>query len=274
MAHFEEDIIVQIQNVYKELTSVEKNIADFFIKNKEMMDFSTKNIAKILFLSEATLSRFAKKCGYKGFREFAYNYERRFRSSGKTNINELTKKVIITYQELLDKSLELVNENQMSRIAQMLSESNRVCVYGMGSSGIVAKEFKIRFMRLGVHVEAEDNAHMMKMTSALATEGTLIIAFTLSGKTNEILDAIEIAKKRGAKVILVTSSTSGRMQERYDEVLSVASIDQLELGTTISPQFPILVMVDIFYIYFLNTDYYVKSAQHMETLSALFGDNI
>lgn len=48
------------------------------MKNEEKMDFSAKEIAKHLFVSEASLSRFAKKCGFRGYREFIYQYEESF----------------------------------------------------------------------------------------------------------------------------------------------------------------------------------------------------
>ncbi|MFR0957923.1 MAG: hypothetical protein ACLSFA_20120 [Roseburia inulinivorans] len=40
------------------------------------MDFSSKNISKRLYVSEAALSRFSKKCGYKGYRELIFLMKR------------------------------------------------------------------------------------------------------------------------------------------------------------------------------------------------------
>ena len=50
---------------------------------KKKMDFSAKEIAKHLFVSEASLSRFAKKCGFRGYREFIYQYEESFEEKNK-----------------------------------------------------------------------------------------------------------------------------------------------------------------------------------------------
>ena len=65
-------ILKEIEDIYDNLTPVEKNIADYFLKTKNISDFSAKTIADSLYVSEASLTRFAKKCGYKGFREFIY----------------------------------------------------------------------------------------------------------------------------------------------------------------------------------------------------------
>ena len=69
MEYYVKSVLPIIESNYKNFTPLEKTIADFFINNKEQTDFSAKAVAKRLFVSEASLSRFAKKCGYRGYRE-------------------------------------------------------------------------------------------------------------------------------------------------------------------------------------------------------------
>ena len=58
-----------IQAAYPKLTAAERSVADFFLQNRERGDFSSKAVAARLYVSEASLSRFAQKCGFKGYRE-------------------------------------------------------------------------------------------------------------------------------------------------------------------------------------------------------------
>lgn len=60
MEPYEKNIIPQIEAIYGNFTPLEKNIADFFIHNEEKMDLSSKSVSKRLYVSEASLSRFAK----------------------------------------------------------------------------------------------------------------------------------------------------------------------------------------------------------------------
>ena len=62
MDYYVKSVIPIIESNYENFTALEKNIADFFMKNEEKMDFSAKEIAKHLFVSEASLSRFATFC--------------------------------------------------------------------------------------------------------------------------------------------------------------------------------------------------------------------
>jgi len=83
MDYYVKSVIPIIESNYENFTALEKNIADFFMKNEEKMDFSAREIAKHLFVSEASLSRFAKKCGFRGYREFIYQYEESFEEKNK-----------------------------------------------------------------------------------------------------------------------------------------------------------------------------------------------
>ena len=171
-----------------------------------------------------------------------------------------------SYQKLLQENFKLLDENQIRRIAGLLNVSRRVFVYGMGSSGNVAEEFQLRFMRIGLDVTAVTDSQMIQMSAALVEEGMLVIAISLSGTTREIVESIRIAKSRNAKVIFITANPAPETAARCDEVLRVAYLKNLDTGTKISPQFSILVMIDILYSYYFANDSYFKAQKYKETV--------
>lgn len=123
----------------------------FFIYNREQMDFSAKSVAGKLFVSEASLSRFAKKCGFRGYREFIYQYEENF-VVRQDSMTGNTRTVLNAYQELLNKTYNLVNEKQIERVCRYMAKAGRVFVCGTGSSGLAAREMELRFMRIGLDI--------------------------------------------------------------------------------------------------------------------------
>lgn len=270
--NLENAVISQVKDSYDSFTVVEKSVADFFVKNKEKTDFSSKIIANRLYVSEASLSRFAKKCGYKGFREFIFAYERELEEK-EDSLSFYAGRVLETYETLLRKSQKLVDEEQLKRISGMFSECRRIRVYGKGSSGYAAEELAVRFMRMGMDIEAVTDTHVMKMSAALADADTLVLAITFSGVTEEILSAVKYAKRNHAKVILMTANRSKEMPDLCDEVIYVAGMKNLEEGNMISPQFPILVIADILFNCFFQKDSGKKLEAFQETLDALWGKN-
>ena len=274
MVHFENETKQNIRSYYDDMTPVEKNIANFFLSNTEKCNLSSKNIAKCLYVSEASLSRFAKKCGYKGYRELSFSYEKdlEYEQSGisiNKDVTHFAKKVYGYYQNILRQNCERVDEQQLRRVADMMDNCRRVIVYGVGSSGIAAREIQFRFMRLGLDVEAIPDSQMMRMASVLVDDSYLVIGLSLSGQTPEVLDGLCAAKKNRAKVVLVTANEELQKLECCDEVLLVSDMKNLDSGNKISPQFPILVVFDILYAYYMEKDSHKKTQKHKVTISAL-----
>lgn len=259
-----------IQNTYDNFTPVERRVADYFTNLTGEDDLASRTVAGKLFVSEATLSRFAKKCGYTGYREFIFDYVKETRSSEQEkDIGILSRQVKNLYQNLLEDNFKLLNENQMKRIALMLNSAKRVCVYGMGSSGYTAREFQLRYMRTGLYVEAFTDSQMIQMNAALLEPEDLVIGISLSGETKDVLSGIRLARKRDVKTILLTANKNTSIQRECDEILEVATVKDLECGTLISPQFPLLVMIDILYTYYFENDSYFKYRKHEETMTAI-----
>ena len=278
----EQDLSNYIQNETKQningavanMTALERSIAQYFLKNTKHDDFSSKNISRMLYVSEPSLSRFAKKCGYKGYREFIFSYSKdldtdRISSDSEKNISVYTRKIEGCYQNLLTESFRLMNEDQLRSIARLLTFCNKTFVYGIGNSGYVAREFQLRFMRIGLDVEAFTDSQMMKMSAALAREDTLIIAISLSGTTKEIIDSIRIGAEKKAKVVLITSYANPEIESFCTEIITVPSFKNLDSGTKISPQFPLLIVIDILYSYYFGNDSFFKTQKYNDTLSAI-----
>ncbi|HEX3017033.1 MAG TPA: MurR/RpiR family transcriptional regulator [Caproicibacter sp.] len=263
-----------ILNVKEQFTPVENSLADFFLHNTKQMDFSSKNLSKVLYVSEAALSRFAKKCGYKGYRELIFNYQNDLlQETDEPDVSKMAQDVHDRYWELLQHAFALLDEIQIARVAELMGGSRRVFVYGMGSSGFSAQEFQLRFMRLGLSVEAFTDPQMMRMNSAVLDAQDLVFGITLSGKTQEVLEGLNLAKANHARTILLTGLAHPSLDSEYDEVLALAAVKGLDTGAMISPQFPVLVIMDILYTYFLESDMSLKTQKHRDTLNALQREN-
>lgn len=268
MEYYVKSIVPIIEEKYESFTNVEKNIADFFIHNQEKIDISAKALSKKLFVSEASLSRFAKKCGYKGYREFIYQYEKTFVEE-KNSITGNTRMVLNAYQELLNKMYALEDKEQIKRICQYLSEASRVFVCGKGSSGHAASEMELRFMRLGVNIRAVLESDHMRMQTVFQDENSLVIGLSIGGMRKDVLYLLKESKKKGAKTILITANKNISFSEFCTEVVFVPSWKELNYGNVISPQFPLLLILDIIYANYQEKDRQLKEKMHSDTVKAL-----
>lgn len=270
MEYYVKSVVPIIESNYDNFTTVEKNIADFFIQNRERVDFSARSVAERLFVSDASLSRFAKKCGYRGYREFVYQYEQTFVEK-EESITGNTRMVLNAYQELLNKTYSLMDEAQVGRIARRLNKAERVFVCGTGSSGFAADEMEMRFMRIGVDINSVKDTDIMRMQTVFRDGRSLIVGISISGGQEAVLYFLRESHKRGAKTVLITAHNRGEFDEFCDEVVLIPSLLHLNYGNVISPQFPILVMVDIIYSCYVEQDKDKKESLHDDTLRALEG---
>lgn len=268
MEYYVKSVVPIIESNYNNFTMVEKNIADFFIHNHEKMDFSAKTVAAKLFVSEASLSRFAKKCGYRGYREFVYQYEETLVEK-KESMTGNTRMVLNAYQELLNKTYSLVDEEQIGRIGKYLNQAERVVVCGKGSSGLAASEMELRFMRIGVDIDSLQDSDRMRMQAVFQDKRCLVFGISISGETEGVRYLLREAHKRGAKTVMITAQNKDSYAEYCSEVLLLPSLRHLNHGNVISPQFPILVMLDLIYSYYVEQDKPKKESFHDNTLRAL-----
>ena len=249
-----QDIATIIDLHFEELTELEQEIARYFLQVDTIVDdLSSQQVTQKLHVSQAALTRFAKKCGFTGYREFVFQYQHQA-SKPDTHSHKhspLTKRVLRSYSNLREQTQDLIDEAQLERVAQLIDDAERVYFFGTGSSGLIAREMKLRFMRLGVVCEALTDQDGFAWTTSIMDENCLVLGFSLSGTTQSVLDSLLDAKEMGAKTILFTSAPNKNSQA-YTETVLVASHSQSSYIQRISAQLPMLILIDLIYAYFLE----------------------
>ena len=249
-----QDIATIIDLHFEELTELEQEIARYFLQVDTIVDdLSSQQVTQKLHVSQAALTRFAKKCGFTGYREFVFQYQHQA-SKPDTHSHKhspLTKRVLRSYSTMREQTQDLIDEEQLERVAQLIDDAERVYFFGTGSSGLIAREMKLRFMRLGVVCEALTDQDGFAWTTSIMDENCLVLGFSLSGTTQSVLDSLLDAKEMGAKTVLFTSAPNKNSQA-YTETVLVANHSQSSYIQRISAQLPMLILIDLIYAYFLE----------------------
>ena len=84
----------------------------------------------------------------------------------------------------------------------------RVEFFGVGNSGIVAQDAQHKFFRLGLNTIAYSDGHMQVMSASILRPGDCVVVISNSGRTRDLMDACDIARKNGATTITITASGS------------------------------------------------------------------
>lgn len=253
MDEYAKSIIPIIEANYEKYTETERYIADYFLKQARPERLSAELVSKELSVSVASLSRFAKKCGFGGYREFTYEFRNSYVEKSAVE-QQQSRLVLETYQNLLNKIYSLLDEGQIHRIVTELKWARRVFVCGRGSSGLAAEEMATRFRWIGIDMTALRDNEDMRMQSVFLNRHDLMIGLSLSGTKSEILYMLDRGFRQGARTMLITGKNRQTYEDFCNEVLLVPSLQHLNHGNLISPQFPLLLMIDILYAAYVNDD--------------------
>ena len=124
-------------------------------------------------------------------------------------------------------------------------------------------------MRIGVDIDSLQDSDLIRMQAVFQDKKSMVFGISISGEKEEVLYLLREAKKRGARTVLITAKNKDIFGEFCSEVVLLPSLKHLNHGNLISPQFPILVMLDIIYSYYVEQDKYQKEVLHDNTLRAL-----
>lgn len=99
-------------------------------------------------------------------------------------------------------------DKAVAALCRTHAQRGRVEFHGVGNSGIVAQDAQHKLFRLGVNAVACSDGHVQVMSATLLGPADCLVVFSNSGQTRDLLDACDIARGKGATVIVVTCSGS------------------------------------------------------------------
>jgi RpiR family carbohydrate utilization transcriptional regulator len=99
-------------------------------------------------------------------------------------------------------------EKAVTTLVEAFTKGKRIEFFGVGNSGVVAQDAQHKFFRLGMHTIAYSDGHMQVMSASLLGPGDCVVVISNSGRTRDLMDACDIARKNGATTIVITASGS------------------------------------------------------------------
>jgi RpiR family transcriptional regulator, carbohydrate utilization regulator len=172
-------------------------------------------------VSKPTVVRFCRSVGYDGLADF------KLKLAGTVNegvpfihrsvdvddkIGDVMVKVIDNTVAALLKYRNEASTMAMERAVVALVEAykagRQIQFFGVGNSGIVAQDGQHKFFRLGVNTTAYSDGHMQVMSASVLRAGDCVVVISNSGRTRDLMDACDIARKNGATTIVITASGS------------------------------------------------------------------
>jgi RpiR family transcriptional regulator, repressor of rpiB and als operon len=208
---------------FSTLTALEARVISVILSQCTINDKTLlKVVADETHVSKAMLVKIAKKLGFDGFRSLraALALQNRLPLAkareelrDQLTIRALAEKALGASLKALEEAFSLVSFENLEQAAQWLYAARQRDFYGLGASAQVARDAACKFLRIGLRGSAFDDGLMMLMSASLLQKGDVAVAFSYSGQTLIILEAVRQARKNGAHVIAVTNSPGSRLTQ-------------------------------------------------------------
>ncbi|MEV6009199.1 MurR/RpiR family transcriptional regulator [Streptomyces sp. NPDC051976] len=140
-----------------------------------------------------------------------------------------------------------LDREALERAAQALARARRIDVYGVGGSGIVARETEARLFGIGCAARAWTEVHAAETSAALLTPSDAVVAVSHSGGTREVLEPLRLAAGRGAFTVAVTGDPRAPIAQAADVTLTSYSGETSFRRGNFGTRHSVLLIVDCLY---------------------------
>jgi RpiR family transcriptional regulator, repressor of rpiB and als operon len=248
----------QIRMRLPSLTPLEGKVATDILARKDIDEATPlRSVAEGSGVSEAMVVKVAKKLGFAGFRDFRqglvdyYNSDTAALHSeigpGDT-AGQIVQKVFRTAMQALEETFAILDLEAFERAADYLHRARQRDFYGLGGSAQIARDVSHKFLRIGVRSSVFDDAHMMVMSAALLGPDDVAVAFSHSGSTTAVIEAVELARRNGARTIAVTNYADSPLARIVDVVLCSTAQNNPLLGENATARIAQLNLLDALFV--------------------------
>lgn len=230
------DAFEKISNTYYFLTTAEKKVADYvIIHQRDTQYMSISELADACGVAEATISRFAKRLGYKGYNAFKLavaNSTAGRTSSGnplsgevqaEDSVPDVCRKLFTADVDAMEQTLSLIRPEAVTAAGDLLAAADKVLCMGQGGSMVIAQEAAHLFSTAFSNFFSICDSHTQTIAAAQLGQRDVILYFSYSGATRDLVEIASLAKRRQAKFILVTRFPKSPGAAMADVVLQCGS---------------------------------------------------
>jgi DNA-binding MurR/RpiR family transcriptional regulator len=234
MKIFEEKTVVEnIKENYDQIFMAEKKVADFILANPERaVNANVSELANLSDVSDATVIRLCKRIGYQGYYQLRISLSRDLGSiMGKDYqeqqaVENTVKGLFQNFAYQLTAIGKQISDDKMQQCVNLIKSCNYVHLVAVGNTSTLAKYMGFRLGRLGIRCTYNDLPEYFLNHVNLAQKDDIVFAISQSGSSRSVVQALELAKEKGLKIIAVVGCEYSPISRLADCLLLSVSEEQ------------------------------------------------
>ena len=260
-------VFEQISSNYYALTSSEKKVADFTLSNQSGTQFmSISELADACGVAEATISRFCRRLGYKGYNAFKLalaNSSPKHKLldnplsgevTAEDSLEDICKKLYTAEVEAMAQTMEFLDLDSVAQASRMLHSARRVMCMGQGGSLLIANEAAHLFSTVSNKFTAVADSHLQAIAATTMDPEDVILFFSYSGSTQEMMETLKLARAQQGQVILGTRFPRSPGAELSNVVLQCGANENALQSGSVAARIAQMYLLDILFSEFSRKD--------------------
>lgn len=266
---------------YNNFFEAEKKIADYIIENKEeVIEMTISELANKAGSSEATVTRFCKKCNMKGFhhlkltlaQEIVDSKKEKIAISGSVsedNIKDSLNNILGNKIEELKQTISMINEKELKEMLDILKKARTVQFVAVGNTIPIALDGCYKLNQIGIPAVANTIWETQIAYTYNLSKDDVVIAISNSGASKRLIDVIDIATEREATTIAITNSDNSPLAKMCKYHIRTSTREKLFLSEYYFSRISAMTVIEILYLFLTvgKDDVYNNISRHAQVIA-------
>ena len=264
----------QIFSTYDSLYDAEKKVADYLISHpSEAIEMSVSELAQHCEASQATIVRFCKKIGCKGFHQLKIRMAGEQREqeeqviSNEINLDHMEQSlnnILGSKLEELKATYSNFDPKELREIIDKILQADMIEFAAMGNTIPIALDGTYKFNQLGIKAVSSTIWESQEAFSRILKEKDMLFAISASGASKRLLNMVEIAKENQAVTVAITNQAKSPLAEACDYVLLTATREHIFHDQVSFTRMAAMSVIDCLFLFLFSTkwDSFKNVAEH------------
>ncbi len=254
-------VISKIISMQQSLTVSENEIGQYVMNHADEVVTSTITVvASNTGTSEASINRFCKKLGFKGFNSFKialaqesffYKMKERGEPYGDSSFIAAVSR---DYNQMLSNTSAMLEEDVVLDAARCIKSAANIYIFAYAGTAFTASELEFKLQMAGLRAQAITDTNTMRMFATGIQRKDLAILIVPTILMRDIYQVATICKDRGAHVLTITSFDSPKLNDLSDYKFVTSDKITARNSIALSNNLLFLYVADVLYSALLNSD--------------------
>lgn len=233
--------LIDVLRNKENFTEREKDIAEYILAHPEnIAGMSSRELGYETFTSAASITRFCRKIGTKGFPEFKIQFVSELKSgimeenqekismSERENAVTMMRKIRRIQEQAVEQTQKELSFAQLVRVSRMIADAQMVDFYAYDTNVHLAQYGCALFFHAGKRSAVYSATNIQGLHAVMKPDKNIAIVLSHTGKNERLVEIEKLLKRNGTKIIAITPDSREVVARHADEVLVAAGLGKVE----------------------------------------------